>query len=84
MEILGFLLITLIILLAMLFVLYLFYKIVVSCITKCVIEPLMKIFLYDINDYNSITLDMGRYNKREFFPGHKRLVRQVIQSPGYC
>ena len=55
----------------MLLVLYLFYKIVVSCITKCVTEPLMKIFLYDINDCNSITLDMGRYNKREFFPGHK-------------
>ena len=45
MEVLDFLFMTLIILLAMLFVLYLFYKIVVSCITKCVTEPLMKLFL---------------------------------------
>ena len=24
---------------------------------------------YAISDCNSVTLDMGRYNKREFFPG---------------
>ena len=50
----------------MLFVFCLFYKIVVSCITKCVTEPPTKyIALYEINDCDSVTLDMGRY-KREF------------------
>ena len=70
----------------MLFVLWLFYKIVVSCITKCVTEPPMKIsnlkqlikyiVLYMINDCNSVTLDTGRYHKSEFFLDHNRL-RQV-------
>lgn len=24
---------------------------------------------------------MGSYNKREYFPGHNRLVRQMVQRP---
>lgn len=46
----------------------LFYKITVSCITRCVAEPLTKyIVLYVTNDCNSITLHVGRYNTRVFF-----------------
>ena len=47
----------------------LFHKIIVSCITKCMTEPPMKIMMtrldiYMINDCNSVTLDMGRCNKK--------------------
>ena len=45
MEVTGFLLMTLIILLIILFVLCLFYKIIASCLTKCVTEPPMKIMM---------------------------------------
>ena len=41
MEVLGLLLLTLLILLAVLFVFHPFYKIAVSYFTKCVIEPLI-------------------------------------------
>ena len=34
------------------------------------------IVLYVISDCNSVSLDMGRYHKREFFLDHNRL-RQV-------
>ena len=65
----------------MLFVLCLFYKIVVSCIAKCVTEPLTKyIVLYEINNCNSVILGMESYNKKGFFLDNNRLVRQVIQS----
>ena len=52
----------------------LFHKIIVSCITKCMTEPPMKIMMtrldiYMINDCNSVTLDMGRCNEREYFAG---------------
>ena len=60
---------TLLILLAMLFVFHLFYKIAVSYTAKCVIEASDRIIVsYEIDD-NSVTLDMGRSNKRECFPG---------------
>ena len=60
--------------LTILFVFCPFHKIIVSCITKCMTEPPMKIMMtrldiYMINDCNSVTLDMGRCNKREYFPG---------------
>ena len=60
--------------LIILFVFCPFHKIIVSCITKCMTEPPMKIMMtrldiYMINDCNSVTLDMGRCNKREYFPG---------------
>ena len=48
----------------------LFYKIVFSCINKCVTEPLTKyIVLYEINNCNTVILDMESYSKKEFFPG---------------
>ena len=52
----------------------LFHKIIVSCITKCMTEPPMKIMMtrldiYMINDCNSVTLDMGGCNEREYFAG---------------
>ena len=56
---------TLLILLAMLFVFHLFYKIAVSYTVKCVTDRIV----YEINDDNSVTLDMGRSNKREYLPG---------------
>ena len=72
-------------LLAILFAYCLFYKIIVSFITKCMTEPAMKWAsprnvqktitrleaidqMYVINDCNSVTLDMGRCNEREYFP----------------
>ena len=68
--------------LAILLVFCLFYKIIVSCFTKCVTEPqikLTKIWRLETIDqiYSSIRptvvivllLDMGRGNKREPFPG---------------
>ena len=62
---------TLLILLAMLFVFHLFYEITVSYIIKCVSEASNRIIYspYEIDDGNSVTLDMGRSNKREYFPG---------------
>lgn len=40
------------------------------------------IVLYVTNDCNSITLHVGRYNKRVFFfLNHNRLVRQVVWRP---
>ena len=35
--------------------------------------------LHQISDCSSVTLDMGRYNKRDIFLNHTRLVRQVVQ-----
>ena len=62
---------TLLILLAMLFVLHLFYKIAVSYTAKCVFEASDRIIYspYEIDDDNSVTLDMGRSNNRKCFPG---------------
>ena len=60
---------TLLILLAMLFVFHLLYKIAVSYTTKCVPEASENRVPYEIDDGNSVTLDMGRSNKREYFPG---------------
>ena len=61
---------TLLILLALLFVFHLFYKIAVSYTAKCVIEASDRIIVsYEIDDDNTGTLDMGRSNKRECFPG---------------
>ena len=37
--------------------------------------------LFEINDFNLVTVDMGRYNKRKFFLDYNRLERQVVQSP---
>ena len=68
----------LLILLAILFFYCLFYKIAISYITKHVTEPLIKWSYgvpYEINDCNNVTLDMGRCNNREYFPG--LLVRQI-------
>ena len=64
---------TLLILLAMLFVFPLSYKIAVSYTVKCVGEASNKIIIvpYEINDGNSVTLDMARSNKRKYFPGPK-------------
>ena len=62
---------TLLILLAMLFVFHLFYKIAVSYTVKCVSEASNRI-IYSANkidDGNSVTLDMGRSNKTGYFPG---------------
>ena len=62
-------------LLAMLFVFHLFYKIAVSYTVKCVSEASNRIIYcpiivpYEIDDGNSVTLDMARSNKREYFPG---------------
>ena len=54
----------------MLFVFHLFYKIAVSYTAKCVIEASDRIIVsYEIDDDNTGTLDMGRSNKRECFPG---------------
>ena len=61
---------TLLILLAMLFVFYLFCKIAVSYTVKCVSNRIIY-SPYEIDDGNSVTLDMGRSNKREYFPGPK-------------
>ena len=65
------LLVTLLILLAMLFVFHLFYKIAVSYTVKYVCEASNRIIivLYEIDDGNSVTLDMARSNKREYFSG---------------
>ena len=102
---------TLLILLAMLFVFHLFYKIAVSYTVKCVSEASNRIMLcyamlshfshvrlsvtpwtaayqaprsmgfsrqeywsgvplpYETDDGNSVTLDMGRNNKKKYFPG---------------
>ena len=51
---------TLLILLAMLFVFYLFYKTAVSYTAKCVSEASNRIIYipYEIDDGNSVTLDM--------------------------
>ena len=41
-------------------------------VTKCVPEPVIKCWyavLYEINDCNNVTLELGRSNKREYFPG---------------
>ena len=56
---------------AMLFVFHLFNKIAVSYTAKCVLRPLIKYYIVpcEIDDGNSVTLDMGRRNKRECFPG---------------
>ena len=68
---------TLLILLAMLFVFPLSYKIAVSYTVKYVCEASNRIIYcpiivpYEIDDGNSITLDMARSNKREYFPGPK-------------
>ena len=61
-------------LLAILFVVYLFYKIIVSFITKCMTEPptkrmVTRLDTYMTSDCNSVTLDMGRCKEREYFPG---------------
>ena len=63
----------LLILLAMLFVFHLFYKIAVSYTVKYVYEASNRIIYspYEIDDGNSVTLDMARSNKREYFPGPK-------------
>ena len=59
----------LLILLAMLSVFHLFYKIAVSYTVKYVCEASNYIVPYEIDDGNSVTLDMARSNKREYFPG---------------
>ena len=58
-------------LLSMLLVFHLFYKIAVSYTVKCVSEASNRITIipYETDDGNSVTLDMGRSNKREYFPG---------------
>ena len=61
----------LLILLAMLFVFHLFYKIAVSYTVKYVCEASNYIVPYEIDDGNSVTLDMARSNKREYFLGPK-------------
>ena len=66
------------ILLAMLFVFHLFYKTAVSYITKCVTEPLIKLYVVSYEIDNSVTLDMGR-RTRENVSWTKKLVRQVVQ-----
>ena len=53
----------------MLFVFHLFYKTAVSYTVKYVCEASNRIVLYEIDDGNSVTLDMARNNKREYFPG---------------
>ena len=53
----------------MLFVFHLFYKIAVSYTVKYVCEASNNIVPYEIDDGNSVTLDMARSNKREYFPG---------------
>ena len=55
----------------MLFVFHLFYKIAVSYTVKYVCEASNYIVPYEIDDGNSVTLDMARSNKREYFPGPK-------------
>ena len=55
----------------MLFVLHLFYKIAVSYTVKYVCEASNYIVPYEIDDGNSVTLDMARSNKREYSPGPK-------------
>ena len=62
---------TLLILLAMLFVFHLFYKTAVSYTVKYVCEASNRIVLYEIDDGNSVTLDMARSNKRKYSPGPK-------------
>ena len=63
------------------FVFCLFYKIVVYCITKCMTELLKKnVVLFEINDFNLVTVDMEIYNKRECFLDYTILGRQVVQS----
>ena len=67
----------LLILLAMLFVFHLFYKIAVSYTVKYVCEASNRIIYcpiivpYEIDDGNSVTLDMAKSNKRKYFPGPK-------------
>ena len=53
----------------MLFVFHLFYRIAVSYTAKCVTESLIKQYIvpYEINDDDSVILDLGRSNKRECF-----------------
>ena len=62
---------TLLILLAVLFVFHLFYKIAVSYTVKYVCEASNYIVPYEIDDGNSVTLDMARSNKRKYSPGPK-------------
>ena len=59
---------TLLILLDMLFVFHLFDKIIVSYTVKCVSNRIIY-SPYEIDDGNSVTLDMGRSNKKVCFPG---------------
>ena len=74
-----------------LFVFASFTRLLFLAMTKYVTESSMKIMmtrrlavvdetysLYTINDCNSGTLDMGRCNKREYFPGQKTGVQRSL------
>ena len=62
---------TLLILLAVLFVFHLFYKLLFLTLSNVCLRPLIEQYIvpYEIDDGNSVTLDMGRSNKREYCPG---------------
>ena len=66
---LTFLFQTLLLLLAILFLLTI-YKFVISYISKSITECSIKLYTvpYEIDDHNSITLYMRKCNKREYFP----------------
>lgn len=88
---------TLLMLLGMLLVFCLFYGIIVSRITKRETESpvkLMMISWLEMTDqihspiyqwYNSVTLDMGRDNKKELYSGPQQTSRTGGQEAlGYC
>jgi len=89
---------TLLILLSMLFVFYLFYKIAISYITKCLNEPLIKwchVDPYEINNYNSVYFEIWEEATRgNLFLYLKRLVKNLLtgnwhfhlplQGSNYC
>ena len=73
-------------LLAMLFVFPLSYKIAVSYTVKYVYEASNRIIYspYEIDDGNSVTLDMARSNKREFFMDQEVSKTGGPENFGYC
>ena len=87
---------TLLMLLGMLLVFCLFYGIIVSRITKCETESPVKLMIswLEMTDqihspiyqwYNSVTLDMGRDNKKELYSGPQQTSRTGGQEAlGYC
>ena len=70
-----------------------FYKNIVSCSNKCVIEPVIKTIMtrwpniqfYKIREYNKVTPDMGRSNRWGPFPRAWQTSKTVVPEDfGSC